>query len=369
VKTILSVVGARPQFIKAAPVSRAIALHPEIRELLVHTGQHYDEMMSAVFFDELGIPAPWKNLEIGSGSHGEQTGRMLIELERVFIAEKPDAVLVYGDTNSTLAGAVSAVKLGIPVAHVEAGFRCFDVFVPEEANRLTTDHLSTLLFAPTETTVRNLSREGITRGVFLTGDVMYDAALMFGQMALPRFAEYQRLGLESGDYVLATLHRPAHADDRDVLELLLTALATLARSGRVVLPLHPRTRAKLGLSDSEFAARFPGILLLPPVGYLDMLALEQNAKVIVTDSGGVQRESFFFRKPCVTIRAFHADPEWPELVTAGWNRYIWPNTQEAVVDAVADAIRSTPHELPNLFGDGAASGRIAEELVRWLVTT
>ena len=348
---IVTVVGARPQFVKAAPVSKA--LRKRHTEVLVHTGQHYDRAMSDLFFEEMDIPWPDHELGVGSGSHGRQTGQMLIGIEEVLLAERPDWVLVYGDTNSTLAGAVAAVKLGIPVAHVEAGLRSFNRAMPEEYNRVLTDHCAGLLFCPTQTAVDLLRAEGITQGVHMVGDVMYDAALQFAEAARQRSTILPRLGLEPNAYALATLHRPYNTDDTDRLREVLAALAALEMP--VVFPVHPRTQSRLAeLRHTQHAIR--NMQFIDPIGYLDMLALEQSAALILTDSGGVQKEAYFFAVPCVTLRP---ETEWVETVTSGWNRLAWGGAA-IVVDA---ARRPWPTEPPPpVFGDGHA----AEEIVRVL---
>ncbi len=308
---ILAVVGARPQFVKAAMVSRAVLRHnerggsPAVVEELVHTGQHYDHAMSQVFFDEMGIPPPSVNLAVGSGSHGQTTGRMLEGIEREIEARLPDWVLVYGDTNSTLAAALAAAKLHVPVAHVEAGLRSFNRRMPEEVNRVLTDHVAELLFCPTRAAVENLAREGIARGVHHVGDVMYDAALAFGEMARRRSRILEELGLTPKQYHLATVHRAENTDDRARLSGILEGLGELARETPVVLPLHPRTRKRIGESGLESVTG--SIRLIEPVPFLDMVRLEQEAKVILTDSGGVQKEAYFHGVPCVTLRD---ETEW-----------------------------------------------------------
>jgi len=351
---ILTVVGARPQFVKAAPVSRALQA-AGISEFLVHTGQHYDANMSQIFFDELGIPRPDVNLGVGSSSHGRQTGEMLIRLEEVMMAEQPDLVLVYGDTNSTIAAALAAVKLHIPIAHVEAGLRAFNRDMPEEHNRVLTDHCADLLLCPTQTAVDNLHNEGVTRGVFLTGDVMYDAALMFGQQAKKQSQILSRLGLEPGGYLLATIHRPHNTDFPERLTGILDAFGQLEQP--VILPIHPRTRkkvAELGLSVADLAAR--GVRIIDPVGYLDMLMLEQNARLILTDSGGIQKEAYFFQVPCITLRN---DTEWWETLDTGWNVLVGWDTDK-LLQAARTLAPTGPQ--PPIFGDGRAAGKIADIL-------
>ena len=319
---VVPVVGARPQFIKAAPVSKALreAGH---REFLVHTGQHYDYGMSQVFFDELGLPEPDINLGIGSGPHGKQTGQMLTGIEEILLAEKPDWALVYGDTNSTLAGALAACKLHIPLAHVEAGLRSFNREMPEEHNRVLTDHCSDLLFCPTQTAVDNLRREGITQGVHLVGDTMYDAVLQFSEIARQRSTILKDLGLEPKKFLLATVHRPANTDDPENLRNILTAFAEIEEP--IIFPVHPRTRQKineLGLlnpkpkTSAETGRSIQNPKYIDPVGYLDMIQLEQAARMILTDSGGIQKEAYWLGVPCVTLRN---ETEWVETVQAGWN--------------------------------------------------
>ena len=306
---ITSIVGARPQFVKAAAVSRAVRKHRGARderldEVIVHTGQHFDDNMSAVFFDELGIPKPEYHLGIAGGPHGQMTGRQLEALEQVMLAERPDVVLVYGDTNSTLAGALAAAKLHVPVAHVEAGLRSFNRAMPEEVNRVLTDHVSELLFAPSEVAVANLHDEGITDGVHLVGDVMYDLALYYRDRArVP--AEALRLGLDVSDFVLCTVHRPHNVDAPDRLASIVAGLGTAGRP--VVWPVHPRTRAQLGTVPSN-------VQLWEPVGYLEMVWLLAHCGMVATDSGGLQKEAFFHQKPCLTLRE---ETEWVELVEGG----------------------------------------------------
>ena len=353
---VVTVVGARPQFVKAAVVSRALR-SLEVLEVLVHTGQHYDENMSDIFFRDLGIPAPAVELGVGSGPHGDQTGRMLAGLERVLLEERPDWLLVYGDTNSTLAGALAAAKLHVPVAHVEAGLRSFNRKMPEEINRVVTDHVSELLLAPTPAAMRNLADEGIADGAHLVGDVMKDAALFYGS-ASNGSRVLEAIGATPREYVLVTVHRAENTDHRGRLGALVSALIEASEARPIVLPLHPRTRAALEreglLSTLDAKCR-----VIEPVGYLEMLVLERNAALIVTDSGGVQKEAFFFEVPCVTVRD---ETEWTELVELGWNRLVAPTDAAAIVAAVEDRIGSRGQDSA-LFGDGNASERIAELLV------
>lgn len=350
---ILSVVGARPQFIKAAPVSRV--LRQSHHEVLLHTGQHYDDEMSDVFFRELQVPQPDYNLGVGSGSHGFQTGSMLMGIEKVALAETPDWMLVYGDTNSTLAGALAAAKLHLPLAHVEAGLRSYDRRMPEEVNRVLTDHVSDLCFCPTTTAVSNLASEGIRRGVFLVGDVMYDVYEQEAQLAEGRSRVLADLGLLAGGYVLATVHRAENVDDPSRLRVILDGLQA-ARS-QIVFPIHPRTRAAvrtLGWTESDH------VRLTDPVGYLDMLVLERHARTVVTDSGGVQKEAYFAGTPCVTLRD---RTEWTETVSAGWNTLV-PVDRDAIAGAIA-SVRPAG-ERPMLFGDGHAAEKIVTILSRGL---
>jgi UDP-GlcNAc3NAcA epimerase len=348
-----SIVGARPQFIKLAPVSQALRAYHE--EIIVHTGQHYDEQLSAVLFRELRLPEPDYHLRVGSGPQGEQTGHMLAVLEAVLLKERPDGVLVYGDTNSTLAGALAAAKLHLPLTHIEAGLRSYNRAMPEEINRVVTDHLASRLFCPTETARACLRREGIVAGVDVVGDVMYDALLQ-ARPALHERAEtlLPALGLAAGAYVLATVHRQANTDDPAALVQIAGALNALARP--VVFPLHPRTRAALARGGITLREH---IHPLDPVGYLDMLALEQHAQCVVTDSGGVQKEAFLLGVPCVTLRD---ETEWPETVAAGGNVLVGCRTE-----AIVAAVEHPPcgDRASNPFGAGDAAQRIAQALRVW----
>jgi UDP-GlcNAc3NAcA epimerase len=357
---IVTVVGARPQFIKAAAVSRVLRSAPGVQEVLVHTGQHYDENMSEIFFRELEIPEPDYNLGIGSGSHGAQTGRMLEAIEEVLLREKPDWVLVYGDTNSTLAGALAAVKLHIPVAHVEAGLRSFNRRMPEEINRVLTDHAADLLFAPTEVAVRNLRREGIpAERIHLVGDVMYDVAQYYGQKAEQRSGILEQLGVEPRGYILATVHRAENTDDPRRLRAIVGSLLEISREVPVIFPVHPRTRKAIegnGLWNESAG----NLRMITPVGYLDMIMLEKHARLIATDSGGVQKEAFFYRVPCVTLRE---DTEWVELVELGWNRLVPPTSVGSVVASILDTLKSPRRGTEGLpYGDGHAAEKIVEIL-------
>lgn len=351
-KKILTIIGARPQFIKASVVSKAIAAAEGLHEVIVHTGQHFDANMSDIFFDQLGIPRPDHLLDIHGGSHGEMTGRMLIEIERVLQQERPDRVLVYGDTNSTLAGALVAAKLHIPVAHVEAGLRSHNMQMPEEINRILTDQISDILFCPTDTAVRNLEHEGFAQKpikVLQVGDVMQDSALFFAKRATAPAGLEQQSG-----FVLATLHRAENTDDPQRLGSIVAALNQVhAEIAPVILPLHPRTRA--AIVRAGFALN---VQLIDPVGYLEMLWLLQQATLVLTDSGGVQKEAYFFGKPCVTMRD---QTEWVELVEAGANELVGADTK-AIVSAVQKNKGRTVQDQNQLYGGGNAAQRIVREL-------
>lgn len=353
-KTILTVVGARPQFIKAAPVSRALA--SSFHEVLVHTGQHYDQGMSDVFFEEMEMRPPDFHLGAGGGTHAEQTGKMLIEIEKILESVKPAYVLVYGDTNSTLAGALAAAKLHVPVAHVEAGLRSYNRIMPEEINRVLTDHMSSLLFCPTQAAVNNLVKEGITRGVHRVGDVMYDALLHNLARARRRSKILPTLGLEKGAFALATVHRAANTDDPARMRAILDALGSLASP--VVFPVHPRTRKmihELDLSVSD------NVRLIEPVGHFDVLILQENANCILTDSGGMQKEAYLLGVRCITLRE---ETEWVETVQAGWNLLAGVEG-----DVIREAFEAWHPEgvRPALYGDGNAAGEICEILERELL--
>ncbi len=319
---IVSIVGARPQFIKLAPLSKVLR-EEGFKETIVHTGQHYDDNMSDIFFKELEISEPDYNLGIGSGSHGEQTGKMLIAIEEVLMKRKPDLVIVYGDTNSTLAGALASSKLHVKLAHVEAGLRSFNKMMPEEINRIVTDHLSDILFCPTETAVKNLEKEGITKGVYLVGDIMFDALMYFSRMSEEKSKILQNLKLNPKEYYLLTIHRAENTDNYDRLKNILLAIAQFRR--KAVFPIHPRTRSRIKEFNLGNYLDNENILLIDPVGYLDMISLEKNAFAIFTDSGGVQKEAFWLRVPCITLRD---ETEWIETVKYGWNTLVGANIEK-----------------------------------------
>lgn len=354
---IVTIIGARPQFIKASTVSRVVRdrFSAEIEEIIVHTGQHYDENMSKVFFDELDIPRPGYNLEIAGGSHGTMTGRMLEAIESVLIKEKPDWVLIYGDTNSTLAGALAAAKLHIPVAHVEAGLRSFNMRMPEEVNRMLADRVSKLLFCPTDTAVINLSNEGIKTGVHNVGDVMFDVALYYRERARAHSKALTKFGLQPGQFALATCHRAENTDDPQRLRGIVFALAEISNTQPVILPLHPRTRALLATNKLE--GQLGKVKVVEPLPFLDMVALEQAAKVILTDSGGVQKEACFYGVPCITLRD---ETEWVETVELGWNRLVGADTQK--IHSAYASIASPQSGVPTVYGDGNAAEKIIQIL-------
>ena len=365
---IATIIGARPQFIKAAAVSRAIAAHnrltphsSRLTEVIIHTGQHYDNGMSAVFFEELEIPDPKYNLAIGSGSHGQQTGQMLAKIEDVLIVEAPDWVLVYGDTNSTLAGALAAAKLHFKIAHVEAGLRSFNRLMPEEINRVLTDHISTYLFCPSETAVENLRREGLaphsspltphSSRVFMIGDVMSDALRFALSRAASRANIMNHLELQEKTYLLATIHRPENTEDIKRLQNILAALENTKQ--KIIFPVHPRTKKTL----QNLYYRPPGhVKLIEPVGYFEMIALEQSSRMILTDSGGMQKEAYWLKVPCITLRD---ETEWVETVETGWNVLTGADPQKIVA---AVNTFTPPLEHPPLFGDGNSAGKVVEAL-------
>ena len=345
---VITILGARPQFIKAAPVSRV--LREKVEEIIIHTGQHYDANMSDIFFEELHIPKPDYHLGVGSGNHGKQTGEMLNKIEEIVLKEKPDYVMVYGDTNSTLAGSLVAAKLHIPVIHIEAGLRSFNKKMPEEINRIMTDHVSEFLFCPTDTAVQNLKNENITRNVFNIGDVMYDAVLYNQELAKKQSTILEQNGLTSKNYHLITIHRAENTDDLQNMKNILDAFSQIP--DLKVWPIHPRTKHTLesyGISLDTI----PNLKVIEPVGYLDMLTLEANAKKIVTDSGGVQKEAYFMKVPCVTIRE---QTEWVETLIGEAN-ILTGTDVEKILAAVQKEVQP---EYQSVFGDGNASEKITE---------
>ena len=380
-KKIITIIGARPQIIKASAFSRAVKNHfqDKIEEILVHTGQHYDENMSNVFFNEMGIPQPNYNLSVGSGSHGAQTGKMIEGLESIFLAEKPDAVLVYGDTNSTIAGALAATKIHIPVIHVEAGLRSFNKSMPEEINRICCDHMSTLLFTPTQTGLTNLATEGFNLtpqnkvdidnpAVYMCGDVMYDNSLFFSEVSTQKSTILSDIGVEANQYILSTIHRDSNTDIAENLENIFKGLLTVARQSnlKVVLPLHPRTKSKLEatLSPDLYAQVTSNeiILIIDPAGFLDIIALEKNARLIITDSGGLQKEAYFFKKPCLILRP---QTEWIEIVENG-NAELVGADYLKIIEGGLRLLNRDDFTYPSLYGDGKAAEFIANKILEHL---
>jgi len=350
----LTVVGARPEFVQTAPLAREIAAREGITGALIHTGQHYDYEMSELFFSQLKLPEPQYHLGVGSGSHGVQTGAMLAELDRVYLAEQPDIVITHGDTNSTLAAALSAAKLGITVAHVEAGLRSWNRAMPEELNRVVTDHLADLLFCPGEAAAANLRGEGITAGVHIVGDLMQDS-LRWTMNTVDAQATLDKHGLRPGEYFFATIHRAENTDDRNRLESIMHGLERVARDYPVVLPAHPRTRPRI--RDLGIPA---GIRLIEPVGHAEAMALVQHAAAVLTDSGGLQKEVYWLETPCVTLRT---ETEWVETVEVGWNRLAAADPA-AIEIAVKVALTDRPPH-PDLYGDGHTARYIVDRLLAY----
>jgi UDP-GlcNAc3NAcA epimerase len=357
---VATIVGARPQFIKSAVVSMALRSISKASEILIHTGQHYDVEMSDIFFKDLCLPIPDHNLGIGSGNHGAQTGRMLEAIEEVLLEVEPDWVLVFGDTNSTLAGALAAAKIKIPIAHIEAGLRSFNHRMPEEINRVLVDHCSSLLLAPTQNSAANLRREGLPEHTIkIVGDVMYDAALYYEEKASRGSRILETLSLGPKSYVLATVHRAENTDDPVRLERILEALARVSNYLPVVLPMHPRTRKIL--ASCSFGNWFPNkVRVIAPVGYLDMIQLEKNASVIATDSGGVQKEAFFFKVRCVTLRE---ETEWTETIECGANQLVGIETDK-IERAIRASVSAGHYQCSEMiYGEGDASAKIAQLLI------
>lgn len=353
---VATILGARPQLIKASVVSAEMARRG-VDEAIIHTGQHFDDNMSSVFLSEMGVPEPVVNLGIGGGSHGQNTGRMLEQLEAELVRLKPDWVVVYGDTDSTLAGALAAAKLHIPIAHIEAGLRSFNRGMPEEINRVVTDHVATALFTPTDTAIECLRSEGLHGDrVVKSGDVMFDVAIQYGRVSDEQSTIVEKLDLEGVDFILATIHRAENTDDPQRLKAIFGGFGELQRC--IVLPLHPRTKSRITTSSITLP---PNLRIIDPVGYLDMLALEKNAQLIVTDSGGVQKEAFFHGVPCVTLRD---ETEWVELVDMGWNRLASPTSADAVVEAIRQTDSGNRKD-GQPYGTGNASQIIVDSLLHW----
>lgn len=358
---LLTIVGARPQFIKAAVVSRVIREHnycktnTKFTETVVHTGQHYDANMSEIFFDQMDLPKPDHTLGLGGGTHGKMTGEMLIELESLMFQQRPDRVLVYGDTNSTLAGALAASKLNIPIAHIEAGLRSFNRRMPEEVNRVLTDHISDMLFCPTDLAEKNLLSEGITTGIHNVGDIMFDASLFYRKRAKEKSTVLNNLGLTPGSFVLVTCHRQENTDIESKLRNIIEALEVISLDIPVVFPLHPRT--KRCLSSFDLFKKLEKVIVVDPLSFFDMVVLEESAKVILTDSGGVQKEAYFFQKPCVTMRD---ETEWVETIDAGVNVLVGTDSGR-IVDAVYSA-RWKEGVSTGMYGNGCAGQKILSAL-------
>ena len=380
-KKIITVIGARPQIIKAAAISRAIKnnFSDKILEVIVHTGQHYDENMSQIFFEELEIPFPNFNLNVGSGSHGEQTAKMLEGLENIYVQEKPDAVIVYGDTNSTIAGALAASKIHIPVIHIEAGLRSFNKAMPEEINRIACDHMSTLLFTPSETGHRNLLNEGIKNDqkeaasidnpkIYLCGDIMYDNSLYFSAVSEQKSKILKELDIAKNDFILCTIHRDTNTDDTANLNAIFRALLRIQKTSnlKIVLPLHPRTKEKLNSHlDENLLTEInqnKNFKIIPPIGFLDIISLEKNARLIITDSGGLQKEAFFFQKPCIILRE---QTEWIEIVENG-NAMIAGADEQKIGKCFEQIMKKTDFTYPNLYGDGNAANFICKKITEEL---
>ncbi|MBQ7712106.1 MAG: UDP-N-acetylglucosamine 2-epimerase (non-hydrolyzing) [Bacteroidales bacterium] len=373
---LLSVVGTRPQIIKSEAILRAACAYNDIRVEVksLHTGQHYDANMSQVFFDELGIPLPDYNLGVGSGRHGEQTAKIIAGIEEVLLSEPFDGIILYGDTNSTLAGAVAASKLHVPVFHIEAGLRSFNMAMPEEVNRIVCDQLSSICFAPTQTAVDNLQREGFNdsratfrngkkRLISLSGDVMYDNSLHFAQIARQRSKLLHELELEPNGYVLATIHRDNNTDNPERLSAILTSLSRIAQQDHipVVMPLHPRTKARIEQLNNSTIQQFNSLTLISPASFLDMTLLEQSAKIVMTDSGGVQKEAFFFEKPCIILRP---ETEWVEIVEHGAG--IIADADSTRIEAAYRQLINREVHFPPLFGDGHAAELILSQIFQYM---
>ena len=362
---ILTIIGARPQFIKAATVSRAIGLHSDITEIIVHTGQHFDTNMSDVFFEQMDIPRPNHYLKIASLSHGAMTGRMLEGIEELIQQEKPDWMLVYGDTNSTLAGALAAAKLHLPIAHVEAGLRSHNPAMPEEINRVLTDRVSSLLLCPTKTAVNNLEKEGfpykasakLQQQIVNVGDVMFDAVLYYRERA-KREVDLETFGLKHQEYALCTIHRQENTDQLENIKNILNALQSIAKDLTVVLPLHPRTKAKIVQFNLE--SLLEGLYLLDPLPYLEIQRLQMSAKIILTDSGGLQKEAYFHRVPCITLRD---ETEWVETVKSGWNRLVGAKKDQIVRTYSINTERNESDS--TCYGNGEASCKILDRLINY----
>ena len=380
-KKIITIIGARPQIIKAAAISRAIELNfkNEIQEVIIHTGQHYDENMSSIFFEELGIPQPDFNLQVGSGAHGQQTAKIIEGVEKLIESEKPDGIIIYGDTNSTVAAALAAGKLHLPIFHIEAGLRSFNKAMPEEINRILSDHISTLLFCPTKTAVNNLKREGFSLEhhskatidnphTYLCGDIMYDNSLYFSELSDQKATILRKENIENSKFILVTIHRNANTDDATRLNEIFNALIYIQQvtTYKIVLPLHPRTKkmmeSLLNEANKNAINSNNNFKIIPPAGFLDIIALEKNAELIITDSGGLQKEAYFFKKPCVILRP---ETEWVEIVENG-NAIVTDSDEKKIVEAANQLLVKKDFTFPNLFGDGKAALFIVQKILETL---
>ncbi len=380
-KKIITIIGARPQIIKSSAISRAIrtSFRDDLEEIIVHTGQHYDENMSNVFFEEMQIPYPDYNLNVGSGTHGKQTAKMLEGLEEIYLKEHPDAIIVYGDTNSTIAGALAAIKIHIPVVHIEAGLRSFNKRMPEEVNRIACDHMSSLLFSPTQTGLTNLEKEGFdityrgkanadTPVVYHCGDIMYDNSLYFSKVSDEKSTVLTDTGVEKNNFILCTVHRDSNTDVKENMNAIFSALLDIVKESglNIVLPIHPRTKKKMKDQLDEVLydeiQNTPQFKIIPPAGFLDIIALEKNAKMVITDSGGLQKESFFFRKPCVILRP---QTEWVEIVNNG-NAILADADRIRIKEAFQKLIHKKDYTFPNYYGDGKAAEFICEKIIEML---
>jgi UDP-GlcNAc3NAcA epimerase len=381
VKKIVTIVGARPQIIKSSAISRAIKsqFSSELQEIIVHTGQHYDDNMSKIFFDEMGIPTPNYNLNVGSGPHGAQTAKMLGGIESLLSKENPDCLIVYGDTNSTLAGALAAVKVHVPVVHIEAGLRSFNKAMPEEINRISCDHMSTLLFTPTVTGMDNLAAEGVrllpegkatvdNPQIHHCGDIMYDNSLYFSDVSDERSTVLEDLNLKANGYILGTVHRDLNTDIPERMESIFTALADLSEKHKlkIVLPLHPRTKGKMESSLSEELRlrliKSEYLMIVPPAGFLDIIALEKNASLVITDSGGLQKEAYFFKKPCIILRE---ETEWVEIVSNG-NAILADADYDKIISAYDVLTNKDDYTHPSFYGEGNAAEFICNKIIEQL---
>ena len=366
---IFTVIGARPQFIKAAAVSHTIKNYRKfINETIIHTGQHFDFEMSERFFKELDIPIPSINLGIGGGTHGENTGRMIEKIEKILIKNKPDGILVYGDTDSTLAAALAASKLNIPIFHIEAGLRSHNRYQPEEQNRILTDHLSDLCFCPTKLAITNLKKEGLPcERVVITGDVMADATRIYAESSCDEEKFLSNLNLESKEFILLTIHREENTDDKKRLENILKMVNSIINKYKndrlkIILPIHPRTNKRI--AEYKFENLIKNFIITDPLGFRDMILLEKHSKIIITDSGGIQKEAFFQRTPCVTIRS---ETEWTELIESGWNILADPSNKDKIIDAINLQLNfDKTKDTKNFYGDGFAADEIIKKIINYL---